>query len=69
MLLHCDLIHAGVSATFRFPVVGLGVFPEAASTILLPGLAGHQRTMELMLLAESFDASSARDIGMVNDIL
>ena len=68
MLLHCDLVHAAAGATFRFPFVDLGVFPEAASTVLLPRLAGHQRAMELMLLADSFDVSTARDVGMVNDV-
>ncbi len=66
MLLHCDLVHA--AATFRFPFVDPGGFPEAASTILLPRLAGHPRAVDVMLLAESFDASKARDIGMVNDV-
>lgn len=68
MLLHCDLVHAAAGATFRFPFVDLGVFPEAASTVLLPRLAGHQRAMEMMLLADSFDVSTARDVGMVNDV-
>ncbi len=68
MLLHCDLVHAAPGATFRFPFVDLGVFPEAASTVLLPRLAGHQRAMELMLLADSFDVATARDIGMINDV-
>lgn len=68
MLLHCDLVHAAAGATFRFPFVDLGVFPEAASTILLPRLAGHQRAMEMMLLADSFDAPKAHAIGMVNDV-
>ena len=68
MLLHCDLVHAAPGAVFRFPFVDLGVFPEAASTVLLPRLAGHQRAMELMLMADTFDASTARDIGMVNAV-
>ena len=68
MLLHCDLVHAARSAVFRFPFVDLGVFPEAASTVLLPRLAGHQAAMELMLMAGKFDAARARDIGMVNAV-
>ncbi len=68
MLLHCDMVHASGSATFRFPFVDLGVFPEAASTVILPRIAGHQRAMEMFLLGERFDAETAREAGMVNRI-
>lgn len=68
LLLHCDLVHAARSATFRFPFADLGVFPEAASCTLLPRIAGHQRAMEMFLLGERFDAETARGAGMVNAI-
>ena len=68
MLLHCDMVLAARSASFRFPFVDLGVFPEAASTVLLPRIAGHQKAMELFLLGDRFDAEVAREAGMVNRI-
>jgi len=68
LLLHCDMVLAARSAFFRFPFVDLGVFPEAASTLLLPRLAGHLKAMELFLLADRFDAQTAREAGMVNTI-
>ena len=68
MLLHCDLVYAAESATFRFPFVDLGVFPEAGSTILLPRVAGHSRAMEMLLLADRFDAAAAREAGVANRI-
>ncbi len=68
MLLHCDLVHAASHAVFRFPFVDLGVFPEAASTLLLPRIAGHQRAMEFFLMAEAFDAAAARACGLVNHV-
>ena len=69
MLLHCDLVYAGQSALFRLPFVSLGLCPEAASSYLLPALAGYQRAAEKMLLGEPFGAAEAREIGFVNEVL
>ena len=68
MLLHCDLVYAADSATFQLPFVNLGLVPEAASTLLLPRLVGHQRASELLLLGERFDAATAHAIGLVNGV-
>jgi enoyl-CoA hydratase/carnithine racemase len=69
LLLHCDLAYCGRSARFQLPFVNLGLCPEAASSLLLPRLAGHLRAAEILLLGESFDAATARDIGLVNEVL
>jgi enoyl-CoA hydratase/carnithine racemase len=69
MLLHCDLVYASTRAVFRFPFVDLGLVPEAASSLLLPRLAGHVRACELFLLGERFDARTALAIGLVNALL
>ncbi len=68
MLLHCDLAYAGESARFQLPFVSLGLCPEAASSLLLPRLVGHQRASELIFFGEPFDAATAREIGLVNAI-
>ena len=43
--------------------------PEAASSALLPRLAGHQVAAEKLLLGEAFDALEAHRIGIVNRVL
>jgi enoyl-CoA hydratase/carnithine racemase len=54
MLLHCDLVVADRSARFSLPFVELGLVPEAASTLLLPRVAGRRRAARYLLLAEPF---------------
>ncbi len=68
MLLHCDLVYAGEGARFELPFVNLGLCPEAAASLLLPQLVGHQRASELLLLGEPFGAERAREIGLVNAV-
>ncbi len=69
MLLHCDFVLAAADTTFRLPFVRLGVVPEAGSSLLLPALCGHRRAAELLMLGDDFDAATARDCGIVNQVL
>jgi enoyl-CoA hydratase/carnithine racemase len=69
MLLHCDLAYAVQEARFRLPFVNLGLVPEAASSLLLPRLAGYHRAAELLMLGEVFDAQTALAAGLVNEVL
>src|SRR4051812_7390378 len=66
MLLHCDLVVADDSARFSLPFVDLGLVPEAASSLLLPRLAGRRRAARYLLLAEPFGVDEAMAIGLVS---
>ena len=69
MLLHCDLVYAGDNAKLSLPFASLGLCPEAASSLLLPALVGHQRAAEKLMLGEPFGADEACAIGLVNRVL
>ncbi|MGH8780923.1 enoyl-CoA hydratase [Paraburkholderia sp.] len=69
LLLHCDLVYAADSATFTLPFAQLGLCPEAASSLLLPRIAGYQGAAEKLLLGEPFDAREAHRMGFVNRLL
>ena len=66
MLLHCDLVIADDSARFSLPFVDLGLVPEAASSLLLPRLAGRRRAARYLLLAEPFGVDEAMAIGLIS---
>jgi enoyl-CoA hydratase/carnithine racemase len=69
MLLHCDLVIAAETARFSLPFVDLGLVPEAASTLLLPRIAGRRLAARYLLLAEPFGASEAHDAGIVSHVV
>jgi enoyl-CoA hydratase/carnithine racemase len=66
MLLHCDLVVAEEGARFSMPFVDLGLVPEAASSLLLPRLAGRRMAARFLLLGEPFGVDEALSIGLVS---
>ena len=69
MLLHCDLVIADQTARFSLPFVDLALVPEAASTLLLPELAGRRRAARYLLLGEPFGAEEALAIGIASHVV
>lgn len=69
LLLHCDAVYAAQTATFSLPFVQLALCPEAASSLLLPRVAGYTLAAEKLLLGEPFDATEAHRMGIVNRLL
>ena len=68
MLFHCDLVVADNSAKFSMPFVNLGLVPEAGSSLLFPRLVGHQMASKVFLTGESFNATEAKDFGLIAEI-
>jgi enoyl-CoA hydratase/carnithine racemase len=69
MLLHCDLVYAAPNARLQMPFVPLGLLPEAASSLLLPAMAGYRRAAEMLLLGQPFSAEKALAAGIVTEIV
>jgi len=66
ILLHCDLVIAAEGARFSLPFVDLGLVPEAASTLLIPCLAGRRRAARYLLLGEAFGVEEGMTIGLIS---
>ena len=69
MLLHCDLVYVSDEARLAMPFVSLGLVPEYASSLLIPGLIGHVKAAEKLMLGEPFTGSDAVDCGIANAVL
>jgi len=69
LLLHCDLVLAEEGTRFSLPFVDLGLVPEAASSLLLPRLAGRRRAARYLLLAEPFGPEEGREWGLVSHLV
>ena len=66
MLLHCDVVLAADGTRFSMPFVDLGLVPEAASSLLLPRIAGRRRAARYLLLCEPFGPDEAMEWGLVS---
>ena len=68
MLFHCDFVIAEEGTRFLMPFVDLGLVPEAASSLILPRLAGRRRAARYLLLGEPFGPEEALDFGLVSHV-
>jgi enoyl-CoA hydratase/carnithine racemase len=66
LLLHCDLVVVAEDALLSTPFVNLALAPEAASSLLLPMVMGHQRAFEMFALGEPIDGKTALAWGLAN---
>jgi enoyl-CoA hydratase/carnithine racemase len=69
LLFHCDLVYATPEATFATPFLDLGLVPEAGSSLLMPRVMGYQRSFEMLVLGETFDAARGFEAGFVNAVV
>jgi methylglutaconyl-CoA hydratase len=61
----CDIAVSVDSATFAFSEVRVGVIPAVISVVVLPKI-GPAKGMELFLTGDTFDATEAARIGLIN---
>jgi 2-(1,2-epoxy-1,2-dihydrophenyl)acetyl-CoA isomerase len=61
-----DLAVSADDARFSLAYANIGTSPDGGSTHFLPRLVGYKKAMELTLLPELFDATTAQRLGLVN---
>lgn len=66
LLLHCDMVVVAEDALLSVPFINLALAPEAASTLLLPAVIGHQRAFEMFALGEPITGAQAVAWGLAN---
>lgn len=66
MLLHCDMVVVADDAMLSTPFINLALAPEAASTLLMPGIIGYPRAYEMFALGEAISGDTAFAWGLAN---
>lgn len=69
LLLHCDFVLAEEGCRMVMPFVDLGLVPEAASSLLLPRLAGRRAAARALLVGEPFGAREAEAMGIASHVI
>jgi enoyl-CoA hydratase/carnithine racemase len=69
LALACDMIVASDTAKFGQPEIDLGIIPGGGGTQRLARVLGKQLAMEYVLTGRRFDAETARELGLVNQVV
>lgn len=69
LVMGCDLVVAGESATFGQPEVAVGSTAAGGGVQLLPLLVGEKRAREMLLLGEMYSASKMLEWGLLNRVV
>jgi len=64
-----DLVIAADNARFATAYARIGLTPDLGASYWLPRLVGERRAMEMLLLADGFDATRAQALGLVNFVV
>lgn len=65
----CDLRIAADNAKFALPEINVGIFPGGGATQRLPQHVSLCKAKELVFLGETFDAQTALELGLVNNVV
>ena len=69
LILPTDIIIAADIAQFDFMLAKLGAVPELGASHFLTARVGYTKATELLLLHESIDAQTAKDIGLISRVV
>ncbi|MHA4854376.1 enoyl-CoA hydratase/isomerase family protein [Rhodococcus sp. MSC1_016] len=69
LALACDFVIAGEGAKFATAYRKIGASPDGGMSLLLSRILGPRKALELMLVGETFMASEARSLGLVNRVV
>ena len=69
LALAADFRVADGTARFGFPEVGLGILPSSGGTLRVVRACGPVLARELLLIGDRFDASRARTLGLVTEVV
>jgi 3-hydroxyacyl-CoA dehydrogenase len=69
LALGCHARVAGESATLGLPEIKLGVIPGGTGTQRLPRLIGVDAALRMMISAEAIDASRAKALGLIDEMV
>ncbi len=67
--LSCDIRICSENARFGFPETSYGIIPGGGGTQRLPRIIGKGKAMELVITAETIDATEAYGVGLVNKVV
>jgi len=69
LMLGCDLAVCADSAKFTTAYSSIGLPADGGMSYFLPRVVGTRKALELLLLAERFDAGEALRLGLVNRVV
>ncbi|QID16736.1 enoyl-CoA hydratase [Nitrogeniibacter mangrovi] len=69
LMLGCDLAIAADDAKFTCAYAGIGLPADGGMSHFLPRMLGRRKAMELLLLADRFDAAEALRLGLVSQVV
>lgn len=69
LMLGCDLAICAEDTKFTTAYGSIGLSADGGMSYFLPRVVGSRKAMELLLLAERFDAAEAMRLGLVNRVV
>jgi len=65
----CDLAIAADDAVFTLAYIKIGTSPDGGGTYCLPRIVGLKKAMEIAMLGDRFDATTALSLGILNKVV